>query len=87
MNELIDFKKKVFIRDDNTCQFCKENKPQHIIYFDPIHKFYTCLGYHLTIDDVQSICIRCYYKKLNINRKAPIDKLKFCTNKNNGYKR
>ena len=59
-----EFKKTIFEVDDSKCHFCGA-KAIHILYLDPVHNIYSCLGFQLNLKTTRSVCLRCYYKKLN----------------------
>lgn len=62
--EYPEFKKTIFEINDSKCLFCG-GKAIHIIHLDPIHNIYSCLGFKLNFKEMKSVCLRCYYKKLN----------------------
>lgn len=74
------FKKEVLTRDNYTCRFCG-TKAQHMLFLDPHHKVYCCVPYQLILDAMKSVCLRCYYKKLNSTTKKASYRQKKWTNK------
>jgi len=65
----LNFIKSIFKRDNNKCYFC-DSKGYHILYLNPSDNTYSCLGYHLNEKNIKTVCLRCYFKKLNSNTKT-----------------
>ncbi len=58
------FKKEVLTRDNYSCSDCGAIAI-HIIFLDPIKKKYNCTSYQLILNAMESVCLKCYYKKLS----------------------